>query len=78
MNIRSCLTSFGYRVHTYSGRNIAQMSSTTLESIVTALSLNDINRVLYRSDPEEKDDGKGFGAYNIPGYGNMTYCGIQG
>ena len=78
LNIRSCLSSFGYRVHTYSGRNLKELSSTELEATVVSLTLNDINRVLYRADPEEKDDGKGYGAYSVPGYGNLVYCGLQG
>ena len=76
--MRSCLSSFGYRVHTYSGRNLKEISSTELESVVSGLSLNDMNRVLYRCDGEERDDGKGFGSYNIPGHGNLPYCGLQG
>ena len=78
LKVRQILSTFGYRVATYSGRNLSEVSNNELETIVTKLSLTDLNRVLYRSDPEERDDHKGFGTYNIPGYGNLVYCGLQG
>lgn len=40
------------------------------------LSLVDLNRVLYRCIPEECADGGG--GYNLPGFGDMKYCGIAG
>lgn len=49
-----------------------------LENIISRLSFNDLNRVLYRCDGEERDDGKGLAAYEIPGCGPMVYCGLQG
>ncbi|KAI5694550.1 hypothetical protein M8J75_000879 [Diaphorina citri] len=39
---------------------------------VTSLSLADLNKVLYCCGQE---DG---GTYNIPGYGHLVYCGLQG
>ena len=78
LNVRQLLSQFGYRMRTYSGRNLQEIMSTELERITTSLSLNDLNRVLYHVGCEESDDGFGFGAYNVPGYGDLPYCGLQG
>ncbi|XP_049783705.1 glycogen debranching enzyme isoform X1 [Schistocerca cancellata] len=52
--------------------------ATELSNIVSSLSLSDLNEALYRSDSEELDHGKGIGVYNIPGFGSLVYCGLQG
>ncbi|PVH97782.1 glycoside hydrolase family 133 protein [Periconia macrospinosa] len=41
--------------------------------------LTDLNIILYRCDPEERDlsDNKD-GTYNIPGHGTLVYAGLQG
>ena len=49
-----------------------------LDSIIGNLSLCDLNRVLYRADPEERDDGNGGGVYVLPDTGALVYCGLQG
>ena len=49
-----------------------------LVSTIDSLSLVDLNYVLYRCDNEEQVDSPGNGVYNIPGYGPLTYCGLQG
>ena len=49
-----------------------------LDDILADLSLSDLNRVLYRADPEERDDGNGGGVYVLPDTGPLVYCGLQG
>ena len=49
-----------------------------LVTAIGSLSLVDLNYVLYRCDNEEQVDSPGNGVYNIPGYGPLTYCGLQG
>lgn len=42
-------------------------------------SLVDMNFILYRSEPEERDSSGGRdGVYDIPGYGPLVYAGLQG
>jgi hypothetical protein len=50
-----------------------------LEDIVSRLTLADLNRALYRCEEEERDETNGAsGAYNIPDFGPVVYCGLQG
>jgi glycogen debranching enzyme len=43
------------------------------------LSLCDLNVVLYRADGEERDATQGqFGAYDVPQFGKLVYCGLEG
>ncbi|KAJ7634145.1 glycoside hydrolase family 13 protein [Mycena polygramma] len=43
------------------------------------LDLVDLNVLLYRAEGEERDASGGeFGVYDIPGLGNMVYCGLEG
>ncbi|KAL1498307.1 hypothetical protein ABEB36_009123 [Hypothenemus hampei] len=52
--------------------------TTELSHIMGKMSLSDLNRALYRCDQEERDEGHGFDTYNIPNFGPMVYCGLQG
>lgn len=49
-----------------------------LELCCQGLDLLDLNYALYRCDQEERDDGMGGGAYEVPGSGSLVYCGLQG
>ncbi|RHZ74047.1 hypothetical protein Glove_227g25 [Diversispora epigaea] len=42
------------------------------------LNLTDLNIALYRCGGEESDITPGHGTYNIPGYGEIPYCGLEG
>jgi glycogen debranching enzyme len=44
----------------------------------SSLDLVDLNALLHRADTEERDATGGDGAYNIPGYGQLVYCGLEG
>jgi len=49
------------------------------DQAVSKLTLTDLNCLLYRCEVEEQDLSKGLdGAYNVPGYGELTYCGLEG
>ncbi len=46
---------------------------------VAELDLVDLNFLLYRCEPEERDGSNGSdGVYDIPGYGKLVYAGLQG
>lgn len=49
-----------------------------VRSQIEGLDLLDLNYALYRCDHEERDDGNGGGAYEVPGAGSLVYCGLQG
>lgn len=49
-----------------------------LAACCEALDLLDLNFALYRCDQEERDDGMGGAAYEVPGAGSLVYCGLQG
>ena len=76
-HLRRLLTCFGYKTAPEPLEKEKEEYS-ELVDIISKLSFNDLNRILYRSNPEEQDDGHGYGAYNIPGDGDLPYCGLQG
>ena len=72
--INKPLTATGSKASHDQGKSLCK----ELVSTIGSLSLVDLNYVLYRCDNEEQVDSPGNGVYNIPGYGPLTYCGIQG
>ncbi|XP_028968045.1 glycogen debranching enzyme-like [Galendromus occidentalis] len=70
-NARTLLKPFGY----FGG--VPQVPQ-SIRACIDRLDLDDLNRILFRSDQEEKSDGLGFGAYNLNNVGPMNYCGLQG
>ena len=67
-------------MRSYSGKTMFDYTFDTSNfmAIVDRLDLSALNHALYRCDAEEKDDGNGFGVYDIPGSGPFTYCGLKG
>ncbi|XP_070066606.1 glycogen debranching enzyme isoform X2 [Drosophila virilis] len=49
-----------------------------LKSIVSKLDLPALSRALFSCDQEERDMGLGGSAYDIPNFGPIVYCGLQG
>ena len=80
LEIRRGLGQFGYLMRSYSGRKLFDESvdASNFRSIVSALTLDDLNVALFRCRGEEEADGNGFSVYNIPGYGDLNYCGLGG
>ncbi|KAI6042102.1 glycoside hydrolase family 13 protein [Pisolithus marmoratus] len=56
-----------------------QFCKSDAESAFGGLDLVDLNVVLHRADTEERDatDGE-IGVYDVPGAGQLTYCGLEG
>ncbi|XP_069703236.1 glycogen debranching enzyme isoform X2 [Periplaneta americana] len=76
-NVTSALGKLRKMVTSFTSKTTPSHSE--LEGIVSRLTLADLNRALYRCAEEERDDTKGIsGAYDIPGFGPMVYCGLQG
>lgn len=78
LQVRQLLAQFGYRMRTFSARNLEEIKGGDVEVAIARLTLNDLNRILFHCENEEIDDGKDIGAYFIPNYGPMLYCGLQG
>ncbi|KAA1468826.1 glycoside hydrolase family 13 protein [Dentipellis sp. KUC8613] len=56
-----------------------QFCSSGAEEAFKELDLVDLNVALFRAEAEELDATRGeVGAYNIPGFGKLTYCGLEG
>jgi glycogen debranching enzyme len=52
---------------------------TGADQAMSALSFVDLNILLYRCDGEERDlSGGQDGSYDVPGYGQLIYCGLEG
>ncbi|CAN8004123.1 unnamed protein product, partial [Ixodes hexagonus] len=74
--IRHHLAAFGY-AHFEEVAPPAD-SEESLASIAAALTLSDLNRVLFRADCEERAEGRNCGAYSFHRFGTLVYCGLQG
>jgi glycogen debranching enzyme len=76
-NVTSALSKLHKHVTNFTTKKAS--SNSELEVIVSRLTLADLNRALYRCEEEERDETKGAsGAYDIPDFGPVVYCGLQG
>ncbi|PSN51057.1 hypothetical protein C0J52_01523 [Blattella germanica] len=74
--VNSALSKLRKQVSNFTSKPIPSHSE--LEEVVSRLGLEDLNRALYRCEGEERDESNGNrGAYDIPGFGPMVYCGLQ-
>jgi glycogen debranching enzyme len=80
LELRRGLGQFGYMMRSYSGNTMfdESLDESNFRAIVNKLTLADLNRCLFRIDQEERDDCYGFGAYDVPNYGRLVYCGLRG
>ena len=59
--------------------SLDQLCSSGADDAFGDLDLIDLNVVLYRAEGEERDATRGeIGSYNLPGMGNLVYCGLEG
>ncbi|KAF9354066.1 hypothetical protein BGX26_008122 [Mortierella sp. AD094] len=58
--------------------NIKELVKTVPDKVFGNLDWVTLNIVLYRCDGEEQDLTPGNGVYNIPNYGPLVYCGLEG
>ncbi|ORZ29735.1 hypothetical protein BCR44DRAFT_1447957 [Catenaria anguillulae PL171] len=47
-----------------------------IANLCNELTLQDIGVLLFQTEAEEKEHGGGI--YNVPGYGNLAFCGLEG
>ena len=80
LEIRRGIGQFGYLMRSYSGRSLFDetVDQSSFRTIVSKLSLADMNRIFFRCKAEEESEGNGFSTYNVPGFGDMVYCGLRG
>ena len=80
LEIRRGIGQFGYLMRSYSGRSLfdENVDQSNFRTIVSNLTLADLNRIFFRCKAEEESEGHGYSAYNIPGFGDMVYCGLRG
>uniref|UniRef100_A0A915IDV4 4-alpha-glucanotransferase n=1 Tax=Romanomermis culicivorax TaxID=13658 RepID=A0A915IDV4_ROMCU len=82
-DLRQFLNEFGYRLRSHSidgaqAKEKLSAGGTNFGAIMSKMSLQDLNRVLFRSHEEEADEGKGGGAFYVQNIGNFVYCGLAG
>ncbi|KAE8221765.1 hypothetical protein CF319_g4920 [Tilletia indica] len=59
--------------------SLDELCTKDADKAMAELDLTDLNAVLYRADGEERDISDGQeGVYDIPGYGKLVYCGLEG
>lgn len=59
--------------------DLEKLCTSGAKEAMAELDLVDLNVVLHRADGEERDvTGGDDGTYDIPGYGPLTYCGLEG
>ncbi|KAK3815512.1 MAG: glycogen debranching enzyme [Benniella sp.] len=58
--------------------DIEKLVKTIPDSVFGSLGWQELNIALYRCDGEEHDVTPGNGVYNIPNYGALVYCGLEG
>ncbi|KIJ55238.1 glycoside hydrolase family 133 protein [Sphaerobolus stellatus SS14] len=60
-------------------RDLDQLCKNGAEDAFKDLDLVDLNAILHRADGEERDATQGeIGTYNVPGYSNLVYAGLEG
>ncbi|XP_056155875.1 glycogen debranching enzyme-like isoform X1 [Lampris incognitus] len=65
-----------YRTGSLADNNAPAILTAPLETVMSKLSLADMNMLLYRCDAEEREDGGG--CYNVPSWQPLKYGGLQG